>query len=148
MVQTILSIAGKPGLYKLVSRGKANLIVESFDETHKRQPVFSSDRVTSLADIAMYTEADDVPLMNVLAAIRDKEEGKACSLNFKKAPSAELRAYFAEVLPEFDRDRVHDSDIRKLLQWYNILIANGISDFEKEMQPTEGDNIDDRKEQE
>ena len=148
MVQTILSIAGKPGLYKLVSRGKANLIVESLDETHKRQPVFSSDRVTSLADIAMYTEADDVPLMNVLAAIRDKEEGKACSLNFKKAPSVELRAYFAEVLPEFDRDRVHDSDIRKLLQWYNILIANGISDFEKEMQPTEGDNIDDRKEQE
>ncbi len=148
MVQTILSIAGKPGLYKLVSRGKANLIVESLDETHKRQPVFSSDRVTSLADIAMYTEADDVPLMNVLAAIRDKEEGKACSLNFKKAPSTELRAYFAEVLPEFDRDRVHDSDIRKLLQWYNILIANGISDFEKEMQPTEGDNIDDRKEQE
>ncbi len=148
MVQTILSIAGKPGLYKLVSRGKANLIVESLDETHKRQPVFSSDRVTSLADIAMYTEADDVPLMNVLAAIRDKEEGKACSLNFKKAASAELRAYFAEVLPEFDRDRVHDSDIRKLLQWYNILIANGISDFEKEMQPTEGDNIDDRKEQE
>ena len=148
MVQTILSIAGKPGLYKLVSRGKANLIVESLDETHKRQPVFSSDRVTSLADIAMYTEADDVPLMNVLAAIRDKEEGKTCSLNFKKAPSAELRAYFAEVLPEFDRDRVHDSDIRKLLQWYNILIANGISDFEKEMQPTEGDNIDDRKEQE
>ena len=148
MVQTILSIAGKPGLYKLVSRGKANLIVESLDETHKRQPVFSSDRVTSLADIAMYTEADDVPLMNVLAAIRDKEEGKACSLNFKKAPSAELRAYFAEVLPEFDRDRVHGSDIRKLLQWYNILIANGISDFEKEMQPTEGDNIDDRKEQE
>ena len=148
MVQTILSIAGKPGLYKLVSRGKANLIVESLDEMHKRQPVFSSDRVTSLADIAMYTEADDVPLMNVLAAIRDKEEGKACSLNFKKAPSAELRAYFAEVLPEFDRDRVHDSDIRKLLQWYNILIANGISDFEKEMQPTEGDNIDDRKEQE
>ena len=148
MVQTILSIAGKPGLYKLVSRGKANLIVESLDETHKRQPVFSSDRVTSLADIAMYTEADDVPLMNVLAAIRDKEEGKACSLSFKKAPSTELRAYFAEVLPEFDRDRVHDSDIRKLLQWYNILIANGISDFEKEMQPTEGDNIDDRKEQE
>ena len=148
MVQTILSIAGKPGLYKLVSRGKANLIVESLDNMHKRQPVFSTDRVTSLADIAMYTEADDVPLMNVLAAIRDKEEGKACSLNFKKAPSAELRAYFAEVLPEFDRDRVHDSDIRKLLQWYNILIANGISDFEKEMQPTEGDNIDDRKEQE
>lgn len=147
MVQTILSIAGKPGLYKLVSRGKSNLIVESLDETHKRQPVFSSDRVTSLADIAMFTEGDDVPLMDVLAAIRDKEEGKACSLQFKKASSNELREYFAQVLPDFDRDRVHDSDIRKLLQWYNILIANGISDFEKDLQPTEGDNIDDRKDQ-
>ena len=147
MVQTILSIAGKPGLYKLVSRGKSNLIVESLDETHKRQPVFSSDRVTSLADIAMFTEGDDVPLMDVLAAIRDKEEGKACSLQFKKASSNELREYFAQVLPNFDRDRVHDSDIRKLLQWYNILIANGISDFEKDLQPTEGDNIDDRKDQ-
>ena len=147
MVQTILSIAGKPGLYKLVSRGKSNLIVESLDETHKRQPVFSSDRVTSLADIAMFTEGDDVPLMDVLAAIRDKEEGKACSLQYKKASSNELREYFAQVLPNFDRDRVHDSDIRKLLQWYNILIANGISDFEKDLQPTEGDNIDDRKDQ-
>ena len=147
MVQTILSIAGKPGLYKLVSRGKSNLIVESLDESHKRQPVFSSDRVTSLADIAMFTEGDDVPLMDVLAAIRDKEEGKACSLQFKKASSNELREYFAQVLPDFDRDRVHDSDIRKLLQWYNILIANGISDFEKDLQPTEGDNIDDRKDQ-
>ena len=147
MVQTILSIAGKPGLYKLVSRGKSNLIVESLDETHKRQPVFSSDRVTSLADIAMFTDSDDVPLMDVLAAIRDKEEGKACSLQYKKASSNELREYFAQVLPDFDRDRVHDSDIRKLLQWYNILIANGISDFEKDLQPTEGDNIDDRKDQ-
>ncbi len=147
MVQTILSIAGKPGLYKLVSRGKSNLIVESLDETHKRQPVFSSDRVTSLADIAMFTEGDDVPLMDVLAAIRDKEEGNACSLQYKKASSNELRKYFAQVLPDFDRDRVHDSDIRKLLQWYNILIANGISDFEKDLQPTEGDNIDDRKDQ-
>ncbi len=95
----------------------------------------------------MFTEGDDVPLMDVLAAIRDKEEGKACSLQYKKASSNELREYFAQVLPDFDRDRVHDSDIRKLLQWYNILIANGISDFEKDLQPTEGDNIDDRKDQ-
>ncbi len=147
MVQTILSIAGKPGLYKLVSRGKANLIVEALDETHKRMPAFATDRVTSLADIAIYTENDDVPLMNVLAAIRDKEQGKQISLNFKKAASKELRSYFAEVLPEFDQERVHDSDIRKLMQWYNILVNNGITDFEKDMAPTEGDNVDDRKEQ-
>ncbi len=148
MVQTILSVAGKPGLYKLVSRGKANLIVEALDETHKRMPVFASDRVTSLADIAMYTDAEDVPLMTILANLRDKENGNEISLDFKKCKSAELRKYFAEILPDFDRDRVHDSDIRKLFTWYNILVKNGITDFEEEMRPTEGDNIDDRKEME
>ncbi len=147
MKETILSIANKPGLFKLVSRGKNNLIVESIDETHKRMPVFNSDRVTSLADIAIYTETDDVPLMKVLISIRDKEEGKETALNFRKASGAELREYFATVLPDFDRDRVHDSDIRKLLQWYNLLVKNGITDFEDDLQPTEGDNIDDRKEQ-
>ncbi len=147
MKQTILSIAKKPGLYKLVSRGKNNLIVEMLDETHRRMPVFNSDRITSLADIAMYTEEDDVPLMNVMLTIRDKEESKPCSINYKKATSDELRTYFAEVLPTFDRDRVHDSDIRKLLQWYDLLVKNGITDFEDDLQPTEGDNIDDRKEQ-
>ena len=68
MQLTILSIAGKPGLYKLVSKGKSNLIVETLDEKHKRQPAFATDRVTSLADIAMYTDAEDVPLMTILAA--------------------------------------------------------------------------------
>ena len=146
MQQTILSIAGKPGLYKLVSRGRANLIVETLDEAHKRMPAFATDRVTSLADIAIYTDADDVPLMTILASLRDKEQGKEVSLNFKKVSSKELREYFAEILPDFDRERVHDSDIKKLLQWYNILIKNGITDFESEMQPTEGDNIDNREE--
>lgn len=145
MQQTILSIAGKPGLYKLVSRGKMNLIVEALDETHKRMPAFATDRVTSLADIAMYTDAEDVPLMNILASIRDKEEGKEIAFDFKKASSKELREYFAQVLPDFDRDRVHDSDIKKLLTWYNILVKNGITDFEESMSPTEGDNVDDRK---
>lgn len=146
MQKTILSIAGKPGLYQLVSRGKNNLIVEALDETHKRMPAFSTDRVTSLADIAMYTDAEDVPLMTILAALRDKEEGKVCSLNFKKCSSKELRDYFADILPDFDRERVHDSDIRKLFSWYNILVNNGITDFEEEMKPTDGDNIDDRQE--
>lgn len=146
MQQTILSIAGKPGLYKLVSRGRANLIVETLDEAHKRMPAFATDRVTSLADIAIYTDADDVPLMTILASLRDKEQGKEVSLNYKKASSKELREYFAEILPDFDRERVHDSDIKKLLQWYNILIKNGITDFESEMQPTEGDNFDNREE--
>jgi hypothetical protein len=146
MVQTILSIAGKPGLYKLISRGKMNLIVEALDETHKRLPAFSTDRVTSLADIAIYTDEEDVPLMKVMTALKDKEEGKVCSLNYRKCSGKELREYFALILPDFDQDRVHDSDIKKLFQWYDILIKNGISNFEEEMKPTEGDNIDDRKE--
>ena len=148
MLQTILAISGKPGLYKLVSRGNNNLIVEAVDETHRRIPVFASDRVTSLADIAMFTDSEDVPLWQVLSNLRNLEEGKVSSLNYKKASAKELQDYFAQVLPEFDRDRVHNSDIKTLIQWYNILVSNGISDVEKDMQPTEGDNIDNRKEQE
>ena len=102
-------------------------------------------RVTSLADIAMYTYEEDVPLMKVLAALRDKEEGKKSSINYKKATGAELQEYFGSFLPDFDRERVHTSDIKKLLQWYDILVEAGITDFEESMTPTEGDNIDDRK---
>lgn len=145
MLQTILSIAGKPGLYKLVSRGKSNLIVESLDETHKRQPAFATDRVTSLADIAMFTDSEDVPLGEILIKLRDKENGKVASLNWRKASAKELQAYFGEVLPNFDRDRVHNSDIKKLLQWYEILVKAGETNFEEDMKPTEGDSIDDRK---
>ncbi|MGI6223232.1 MAG: DUF5606 domain-containing protein [Prevotella sp.] len=147
-METILSIAGKPGLYKLVSRGKMNLIVESLDGNHRRMPAFATDRVTSLADIAMYTDSDDVPLWQVLDNLSKKEEGKATSINYKKCSSKELRDYFSEVLPNFDQDRVHDSDIKKLLQWYNILVECGYKDFKSVLAPTQGDNVDDRKEQE
>ena len=145
-METILSIAGKPGLYKLVSRGKMNLIVEAIDATHRRLPAFASDRVTSLADIAMYTDAEDIPLWQVLKSLGEKEQSKECSLNYKKCSSDELHAFFAEVLPSYDRDRVHDSDIKKLIQWYNILVNNGITDFEATLAPTMGDNVDDRQE--
>ena len=143
-METILSIAGKPGLYKLVSRGKMNLIVEAIDDTHRRMPAFSSDRVTSLGDIAMYTDVDDIALWEVLVKLGEKEGLKPTSLKYKKCSSKELRAYFSEVLPNFDQDRVHDSDIKKLLQWYDILVNNGYTDFKTILAPTEGDNIDDR----
>ncbi len=144
MQQTILAIAGRPGLFKLISRGKNNLIVEALDETHRRQPAFATDRITSLADIAMFTETDDIPLMDVLENIKKLEDGKKASINEKKASGKELQDYFTKVLPEWDRDRVHTSDIKKLISWYNILVENGITDFKEEMSPTEGDNIDDR----
>ena len=112
MLQTILSIAGKPGLYKLVSRGNNNLIVEALDSTHRRMPAFATDRITSLADIAMFTETDDVALGKVLASMKTVEDGKTCSINYKKASGDELREYFAKVLPEYDRDRVQVSHIK------------------------------------
>ena len=147
MLQTILSISGKPGLYKLVSRTKNSLIVEALDETHRRLPAFAADKITSLADIAMYTDTEDVPLHKVLTSLKEQEGGKAASIDYRKAGNDELREYFAKVLPNFDRERVHNSDIKKLLQWYNILVANGITNFDESMRPTEGDNIADRMEE-
>ena len=132
MQQTILANAGKPGLYKLITRGNNNLIVEALDATHKRMPAFATDRITSLGDIAMFTETDDVPLTDVLENLKNLEGGKKASINEKKASSAELHEYFSKVLPEWDQDRVKDSHIKKLITWYNILIEAGITDFKDE----------------
>jgi hypothetical protein len=129
MQQTILAISGKSGLYKLVTRGKNNLIVEALDATHRRIPAFASERITSLNDIAMFTENDDVPLTDVLENMKVLEGGKKSSVDAKKASTKELQDYFTKVLPEWDRDRVHASDIKKLIGWYNILIEAGITDF-------------------
>ena len=146
MLETILSIAGKPGLYKLVSRAKMNLIVETIDEKKKRMPTFATDRVTSLSDISMFTEGEDVPLYEVLVKVREKEEGKVASLDWRKASAKQLQDYFAEVLPDFDRDRVHNSDIKKLLQLYDILINAGISNFEEILKPAGEEETDESQE--
>ena len=145
MLETILAISGKPGLYKLVSRGNRSLIVETIDAQKKRMPAFSADKVISLADIAMYTEEKEVPLRQVLMSIKEKEGGKAASIDYRKASKEELYAYLGEVLPDFDRDRVYPTDVKKLVQWYDILIENGLDDFDETLRETEGDNIDDRK---
>ena len=146
MLETILAISGKPGLFRLVSRGNRALIVETLDAQKKRTPAFETDKIISLADIAMYTDEEEVPLRQVLKSIFAKEEGKKASLDPKKASKDELHAYLAEVLPNYDRDRVYPADIKKLLQWYNILIENGLTDFDEALQETQGDNLDDRKE--
>lgn len=132
MLKTILSISGKPGLYKLVSRGKNMLIVESIADK-KRFPAYGNEKIISLGDIAMYTDGDDVPLQQVLLAMKTKENGAVVALDVKKASVNELGAYLAEVLPNYDRDRVHVSDIKKLITWYNLLINAGLSDFEEEV---------------
>ena len=145
MLETILAISGKPGLYRLVSRGNRSLIIETLDAQKKRMPVFGTDKVISLSDIAMYTDDEEVPLRQVLKNIQTKENGQRVALDPKKATKDELADFLGEVLPNFDRDRVYPADIKKLIQWYNILIDNDITDFEEALQETPGDNIDDRK---
>lgn len=115
-----------------MSRGNRNLIVETLDAQHKRMPAFGTDRITSLNDVAMYTDDEDEPLTKILAAMGKKEDNKKASIDGKKASSKELREYFATILPNFDRDRVHDNDIKKLISWYNILVENNITDFDAE----------------
>ena len=136
MLKDILSITGKPGLYKLVSRGNNMLIVESLLDG-KRMPTYARDKIVSLGEISMYTMGDDIALSEVLTKLGEKEGLKVASIDPKKADNDELRDFFGEVLPDFDRDRVYPSDIRKLVQWYNILIGAGITDFTVE----EGDEV-------
>lgn len=140
MLKTILSIAGKPGLYRLVSHGKNMLIVESLTDK-KRIPAYAKDKVISLGDIAMYTDAEEVPLHEVLTNLKNKENGAKASISTSAKPE-ELRKFFAEVLPNFDRERVYPSDIKKLISWYNLLIEAGITDFTPEEEPeTSQENI-------
>ena len=129
MLETILAISGKPGLFKLISRGNRSLIIETLDAQKKRMPAFATDKIISLADIAMYTDEKEVPLREVLNTIKKKESGKATQIDYRKASKEELYAYLGEVLPNFDRDRIYPADIKKLVQWYNILINAGITDF-------------------
>lgn len=141
-MDTILAISGKPGLFRLVSRGNRNLIVETLDDKHRRMPAFATDRITSLSDIAMYTDDEDVELWKVLAALGEKEESKVSSLDYKKCSPDELHEYFGQVLPTYDRDRVRDSDIKKLIQWYNILVENGITDFKASLAPEQEESAE------
>lgn len=144
MLETILAISGKPGLYRLVSRGNRSLIVEALDSTHRRIPTFANDKVISLADIAMYTDEEEVPLRQVLKTILEKQEGKKVELDYKKASKEELSEFMAEALPNYDRDRVYPADVKKLIQWYNILVDNDLTDFDEVLQETEGDNLENR----
>lgn len=127
MIKGIISITGKPGLYRLVSRGKNSLIVESL-QTGKRTPTYPHEKVISLADITMYSDSGDVPLPEVFEKLYEKNEGKAIDMK-AFADDQAMRDYFGEILPDFDRERVHNSDLKKLYSWYNQLIAAGVTEF-------------------
>ena len=136
MQDIILAISGKPGLYKLVSRGNRTLIVETLDAQHRRFPAGMHDRVTSLGDVSMFTDSDDVNLMQVFQNLYDTLQGKT-EVGHKDANEEELQNIMDKALPNWDRDRVHFSDIRKLVQWYNILIEAGYTTFVEKMPSNE-----------
>ena len=129
MKETILAISGKPGLYRLVARGNGNLIVESIDEQKRRITAGSRDCVTSLRDVSMYTMDDDKPLMEVFESIKEKYNGQPVDIHTSKADKAQLYAFLDEVLPDNDADRIYPGDVKKLIQWYNILVQAGYTDF-------------------
>ena len=129
MFETILTISGKPGLYRLLSRGRNMFIVECVDASKKRQPVYDSDQVVMLDDIAIYTDTEEVPLRNVFAKIYEKENG-VLSFDLKMSTPEELVEYFEGIMPDYDRERVYLTHIKKMYSWYNILVTNGITDFE------------------
>ncbi|MCH5174492.1 MAG: DUF5606 domain-containing protein [Prevotellaceae bacterium] len=148
MIKKILAISGKPGLYKLVSRGNKSLIVETVDEQKKRMPAFGADRVVSLGDISIYTNDDkEVSLASVFESIKQNYNGTTVDLSPKKADQDDIVAFFAKVLPNYDTDRVRVSDMRKVLSWYNILVSNGINEFVATDEERDEDNKENKEEE-
>lgn len=129
MLKEILSIAGKPGLQRMVSNSSNAIIVESLIDG-KRFPAYSNAKIIALEDISIYTETEDMPLKEVFKRMYDKEGGKQAISH--KEPNEKIVAYFNEVAPEYDKERVYTSDIKKIIQWYNLLVSKGILNFEAE----------------
>lgn len=123
----ILSIAGKPGLYKLVTQTRSGFVGESLIDG-KRITVGLRNNVSVLSEIAIYTLEEEVPLREVFLNIQVKEKGGATSVGHKE-DKLKLEEYFFEVLPNYDEDRVYPSDIKKIIRWYNLLREKGITDF-------------------
>ena len=122
-LESIISITGKPGLYKVLSQIKNGLVVESLIDG-KRMPVHSSDKVSALTDISIYTNDGDMPLSEIYDKIHEKTAGKP-AIDHKSNPE-ELRSYLKEIVKDYDQDRVYNSDLKKLFQWFNLLAENGL----------------------
>lgn len=130
MLKKIIAVSGKPGLFRYIARGNNSLIVEALDDTKKRQTIFASQKAVALSDISIYTDdGKEKPLYTVMENIKAAYEGKAVPLHPKKAADSEITAFFLKALPDYDTDRVKLSDMRKVLQWYNLLIGAGFTQF-------------------
>jgi hypothetical protein len=134
MLKGILSISGQPGLFKMVAEAKNRIIVESLING-KRMPVSTTARISSLEDIAVYTAVGDLPLKEIFRKIANHEQGAAIQA---KATDEQIRRYFGEVVPDYDRERVYISDIRKIILWYNLLQEKQLLDFSAEEEASAG----------
>ena len=130
MLKGILAISGQPGLYKVISEGKNNVVIESL-LTGKKSTAYADAKMSSLEDIAIYTSSEDVPLKKVFQKIADKENGGQ-ALDVKSSPE-ELKDYFEEILPEYDKERVYGSDVKKVISWYNLLNTKGLLVFDSDV---------------
>ncbi|CAN5785595.1 hypothetical protein BH11BAC7_BH11BAC7_37070 [soil metagenome] len=128
-ISNIISMSGMPGLYKVIAQSKNGVIVESLLDK-KRFPAFASNRISTLEDISIYTTGEDLPLKEVYKKVFEKENGGS-AIDPKAADEKTLRAYLETVIPEYDKERVHISDLRKLFSWYNILQKAGLLSLEE-----------------
>ncbi len=138
MLKGILAISGQAGLFKMVSQAKNSIIVESLVDG-KRMPAYATSRISALEDISIFTEEDDVKLLEVFNMIFDKEDGQPAISH--KVSAKELKKYFGEILPDYDKDRVYVSDIKKVIMWYNLLLDKDVFSFGKEEENKE-ENVD------
>ena len=146
MLKKILSISGRPGLYKLVSYGKNMLLVEGLTDG-KRFPVHSRERVMALGDISIFTTSEDIPLAQVMENVGKKSENKTIDAKAYSTPD-KLHEFMGTVLENWDQERVHNSDIKKIISWYNILIGAGITEFDTKEEEKEEEAKDEEKPQE
>ena len=139
-LEKIIAIAGKPGLFKLVAQTRGGFVAESLLD-NKRLSVSVQQNVSVLSEIAIYTLTEEVPLKDVFSKINEKEQGKQASVNPKDSKD-KFEEYFFEILPEYDEDRVYASDIKKVIQWYNLLQEHNMLDLLK----ADADNTSDEEE--
>lgn len=142
MLKGILSVSGQSGLYKMISQAKNSIIVESLVDG-KRMPAYATSRISALEDISIFTEQGDVKLVEVFKNIFEKEEGKPTISH--KSSANELKSYFVQVLPDYDKDRVYVSDIKKVIVWYNLLVDKDVFKFgEEEETPAEENTVEEK----
>ena len=126
-IKDFIAISGQPGLFKMISQGKSLLIAENL-QTGQRIPVHGSAQVSSMEEIAVFTDSEDKPLKEIFLEIYQKEEGKTI-LDPKKSTDDQIRTYFASILPNYDTRKVYVSDMKKIYTWYNILVSSGKIDW-------------------